>query len=995
MQTHTSNTLHNAIMEAGGKDLPPMLAPGNYVQWKSRIKRYIDTKPNHELIYYCLKNPPYKLTWADKEVLISKGSSVTTTERYMETYKNVSQDIRDQLNAEAEAVQIILTGIDNDIYSTVDACPNACEIWKAIERLKHSESINVQDLETNLYWEFKKFTSHDGESLGSYYLRFYNMMNELIRNQCDVTNHQVNVQFLLQLQPEWQSLPSSNHPSQYTHNSSTKSQQAATRNRGKAIVNSPSPIYDQEPNMVSKDDEMSKDKEIDKLMALISLSFKKIYKPTNNNLQTLSNTSRSNQDNSPRINRGAGYNNQRLCHVVGARETIGTTVVQKSRIQCYNCKEFEHVAKECQKPKRAKDATYHREKMLLCKHEEAGIQLNVEQADWKDDTDDESKDQELEAHYMYMAQIQEVSPNAADSGPIFDTEPVQKVSNNDNYNVLAFESEHPEQSKSVHDTYSIKQEEHNAIIDSLDMSYDREQIDQNDADNDLASERELLASLIEKLKCEIDDSKNHNKFLETSNKASKVEIDRAKARGELISFKMKSQNSFNKYTQTINDLNQTISVMKKKLSAHQETISILSQQKEAQIKLYKTRKDKELDKVKTLENKVNVLDNIVYKTGQSVQTMNMLNSKCRTSFAKLEFLKKAQRPNPRLYDIGCYNDNLALMLAPESDEVIRLEKESRSKLSDLIRPFDYKKLNILYDLFIPQREKSSEQRYFSKRSRMSHTHVNNGNSKESFNKQTTLLEKRMDESIPWDQKCKSSKELFKIKRSVGTIFDGVKRCKEIIAKRTYFDHIDPFNKNTIKANFCPEIQKINADLEKMHVCLKEEVVADLRYFNSLELEVDSLRPQLETQKTQFLNEIDRLSKEYYYDDHMNAILGVYTELDEVTNLQCDNLELLEKYECLEKELSKRMMSKSFEALQKHAVNLKLDLQQCKEKIKNDKSFKVNQSKDFCKEREQYFEIQDLKAQLQDKGIAISELKKLIEKLKGKSVDTNFEKSSVI
>nr|GFC79155.1 Gag-Pol polyprotein [Tanacetum cinerariifolium] len=99
-------------------------------------------------------------------------------------YKNVSQDIRDQLNAEAEAVQIILTRIDNDIYSIVDACPNACEMWKAIKRLKQGESINVQDLETNLYWEFGKFTSHDGESLESYYSRFYKMMNELIRNQC-------------------------------------------------------------------------------------------------------------------------------------------------------------------------------------------------------------------------------------------------------------------------------------------------------------------------------------------------------------------------------------------------------------------------------------------------------------------------------------------------------------------------------------------------------------------------------------------------------------------------------------------------------------------------------------------------------------------------------------------------------------------------------------------------------------------------------------------
>ncbi|GJY08521.1 hypothetical protein Tco_0375575 [Tanacetum coccineum] len=142
------------------------------------------------------------------------------------------------------------------------------------------------------------------------------------------------------------------------------------------------------------------------------------------------------------------------------------------------------------------------------------------------------------------------------------------------------------------------------------------------------------------------------------------------------------------------------------------------------------------------------------------------------SFAKPEFLKKAQRANPRsVMNIGCYNDNLALMLAPDSDETIRLEKERRSKLSDLIRPFDYDQLNKLYDLFVPQREKSPEQYYFPKTSKMSHTSSNQEFSKESFRKQTTLLEKRMDESIPWDHKCKSSKELFKIKRVLTRFFD--------------------------------------------------------------------------------------------------------------------------------------------------------------------------------------------------------------------------------
>nr|GFD47170.1 hypothetical protein [Tanacetum cinerariifolium] len=88
--------------------------------------------------------------------------------------------------------------------------------------------------------------------------------------------------------------------------------------------------------------------------------------------------SRANQYNSPRINRNAGYENQRNGIVAGARETV--------------------------------------------------------------------EDQELEAHYMYMAQLQQVSPDAADSGAIFDDESLQKVSNDDHYNVFAMESTHPEQS---------------------------------------------------------------------------------------------------------------------------------------------------------------------------------------------------------------------------------------------------------------------------------------------------------------------------------------------------------------------------------------------------------------------------------------------------------------------------------------------------------------------------------------------------------------------
>ncbi|GJZ77714.1 hypothetical protein Tco_0642386 [Tanacetum coccineum] len=638
LQTQTSNALHNAFMEVGGKDRPPMLAP--------------------------------------------EDSSETSTEGYMENSKNVSQYIRNQLDA--EAIQIILIGIDNDIYSIVDVCPNACEMWKAIKRLK-------QDIK-------KQHQNEVNEIRAERLARTTNLL-ALVAQQQLIYYPQINL-------------------THYTQNSSTRLQQATTTNRGKAIINSSQPTYDQEPAMVAKNDEMSNEKEIDKVMVLISLSFKKIYKPTNNNLKTSSNTNRENQDNNTRISRGSRYDNQRVVNVVEAMENV---------------------------------------------------------VDWRDDIDDEHKDQELEELYLYMAQIQEVTPDAAKNyGPIFDAEPLQKVQNDDdNYNVFANDREHPEQPKFVNDIKPNEQGDDYITTLSLDMSNKRGEAEQDDDDN-LAKEHNFLASLIEKLKCEIDDNKNHNKFLESSNNnlvdklkgeikdfknknkslessnthfeesntelakndqlmfkdlkkfqaehdryhdvnyASKVEIDCAKAKGELISYKMSSEKSFNEYTRRINDLNQMISKLKKELIAHQETISIMSQEKEAQKKFYKTREDKEIEKVIALESKVKVLDGIIYKTSQSVQTMNMLNRNCKTSFVKLEFLKKAQRVNPRLYDIACHNDNLALKLAPKSDETIRLAQESLTKLSDLIKPFDYKNLNNLYDLFVPQRENLLNKDIFQK-----------------------------------------------------------------------------------------------------------------------------------------------------------------------------------------------------------------------------------------------------------------------------------------
>ncbi|GJT43851.1 hypothetical protein Tco_0952566 [Tanacetum coccineum] len=183
--------------------------------------------------------------------------------------------------------------------------------------------------------------------------------------------------------------------------------------------------------------------------------------------------------------------------------------------------------------------------------------------------------------------------------------------------------------------------------------------------------------------------------------------------------------------------------------------------------------------------------------------------------------------------------------------------------------------------------------------------------------------------------------------------------------------------------------------------LKQEMHADLKYVESLEDEID----ELESDKAEFSNMYDMLLQECVSNDIMCSYLQSSSDLDEITELQCLYLHKVRECDCLAQKLSEQTefvskeiyteLLRSFAKLEKHSISLEIALQQCQEQLKNDTVCKEKASNVFRKEREQYFEIQDLKAQLQDKNIAISELKKLIEKCKGKSMDTKFDKPSVV
>ncbi|GJT28760.1 hypothetical protein Tco_0909035 [Tanacetum coccineum] len=281
--------MHNDIMAVASKERPPMLAPIRE-EWENNVQ--------------------------EDQVM-------------EETYENTSDKVCAILDADTEAVYIIHNGMGNHMYSNVDTCYNAKEMWLSIERLMQGESINKQDVKTHLFWEFGKFISRDGESLESYYIRFYKMMNETQATDLDIVSYlkpfdifkqhltkvnEIRIERLARNARPLALVASTQHyPDNYPQaplpsqrqTTSTRSN-VATKSKGKDIVSVPSPLPESDHKEDSNEEQTQRDEKIERCMALITKTIKNIYKPTNNNLRTSSNNKNKNVDNYARIDKRIG-----------------------------------------------------------------------------------------------------------------------------------------------------------------------------------------------------------------------------------------------------------------------------------------------------------------------------------------------------------------------------------------------------------------------------------------------------------------------------------------------------------------------------------------------------------------------------------------------------------------------------------------------------------------------------------------------------------------
>ncbi|GJZ62019.1 hypothetical protein Tco_0618156 [Tanacetum coccineum] len=414
----------------------------------------------------------------------------------------------------------------------------------------------------------------------------------------------------------------------------------------------------------------------------------------------------------------------------------------------------------------------------------------------------------------------------------------------------------------------------------------------------------------------------------------------------------------------------------------------------------KVKEDKDIDKMIEMDKQLKFLNEIVYTRNQSIQTIHMLAPKCSTyngrpTFANPRYLKKAQSEKPCLYEIPYDTSDPANRFAPDREETMTLDNESRSKLNkDYVKPYDYTKQNSLYKIF---KAPSLEYLYQLERRK----EVRNTMWRKPFVRTKPNIAKNVA-FLPVSESISKSRQVF------NDMTFNINQFIEIV-DQTWRKHTSScFRVPTahdmellIKTLLMPLSIKSQNDSFLFEHELKTEMHEDFEYVKSLENEVD----ELESEKADFSNIYDLLLEECVSKDVTCSYLHSLSDLNAYAELQCLYLHKVKECECLALKLSKQTESvnkevhnnllKSFSKLEKHSISLELSLQHCKEQMKNNSVCKENGSNVFRKEREQYHEIQDLKAQMQDKNMVINELKKLILVTKGKSVETQFDKPSVV
>ncbi|GKA49896.1 hypothetical protein Tco_0742969 [Tanacetum coccineum] len=341
---------------------------------------------------------------------------------------------------------------------------------------------------------------------------------------------------------------------------------------------------------------------------------------------------------------------------------------------------------------------------------------------------------------------------------------------NEIFNMFTQEEQYNELLKPIPEPHLVQQNDSNVIFEVSSVKKSRGIVDQHPAT--VKEIRAYFESLYNNLAIEVEKVNLVNRKMNETNVDLTIELARYKNQEKCFEISEEKYDKLERCYQKsvyqeqcltkkinalhlssgkqITTLNEEISNLNKQLSKEKSTVSSLLEEKKKLKSDFKIREDELLDKQIQLENKIKELDNILVKTGQSIQTMHMLSPK-PDSFYHTEqkmalgyqnpfYLKQAQQKQQSLYNGKVLLEKHDPPVVYDSEETLQLAQESRLKMKQLnkeIKPTNYTKINHLSGVFVSQTAKSRKELYFSNTSKTANVSKSISIPNEEFSDDTT------------------------------------------------------------------------------------------------------------------------------------------------------------------------------------------------------------------------------------------------------------------
>ncbi|GJR31789.1 retrovirus-related pol polyprotein from transposon TNT 1-94 [Tanacetum coccineum] len=379
----------------------------------------------------------------------------------------------------------------------------------------------------------------------------------------------------------------------------------------------------------------------------------------------------------------------------------------------------------------------------------------------------------------------------------------------------------------------------------------------------------------------------------------------------------------------------------------------------------------------------------VLKEGHNVDLKSIFydnTTKKALGFQNHFYLKKAQHWN--LCYMLVINQKTNPIVIPDSEETLTLAEESRSKMllkhkdnmmQEKIKqidttPIDYVALNKLYKdfetRFVPQTELSAEQAFWS--------HNSVSSSEPDLSDRPTNVE--VPKELPKVSMVNTSLKKLKYHLANFDVVVKERTTPTAITEGTWgFEHT--------KACFRDEIIPFVKALKDLFSTFNQQLVDELaevqNVFYQMEQAVEQHRVEsktFEVKMNQALNENERLLEQVMSKDIVNLIVNSSMDFASVNVHECEKCLKLEtelQKDFVEKEIYDKLF-KRFTTLEKHCISLEVDTQLNQEIFQRDNSISNQSAPSF----DQLFELNELKAQSQEKDMVIKKLKERIKSLSG-------------